>query len=261
METLFFFIDESASNTTKIASLTAIIIQQSDLFRLRKQFFEIYKKIIYKITPDGCENRVIMMPPELHGNNFMQVKKNDQKTKYFETVTDDFRIEILEDIVDYINSNNIKVYRWGYTHKDKVVQDLNTDHDLYSELFLAFNTLLNHYAKCNYVIPIMDSVNPEKLKFITCYPWKGICYSEIYPELTTDNLFMSNSSNFMLSTVFANSEHNEFIQLADILAYLFHKKDLKVKNQVLSNFAERLINVLDSIDEKLIIEKIATMDK
>ena len=258
METLFFFIDETVCEETKIASLVTIKIPQDSILDLRDKFFNIYSKILYEITLKTGK-KTIMMPPELHGKDFLRYNKNDVKTKYLEKITDEFRLEIFDDIVGFINANKISIARFGYTHKDKMVQEFKSDHNLYGDLFLGLTSFINNLAKDHYIIPVMDLVDVKKYKYITSYLWSGISKKKLYPDLDSGNPFYSNANNFILSTVFANSEHNEFIQIVDIIAYLFRKRDLQNKRGKISDFSSRLVEAFNRINPELIFEEITTL--
>ncbi len=107
----------------------------------------------------------------------------------------------------------------------------------------------------------MDYVDSNKLKYITGYSWRGICKAEIYSDIIKDTPIVSNAANVMISTAFANSEHCEFIQLVDIIAYLSHKNDLKEEKQNLSDFGERLVDIYNQIDKELIQQNIRTLKR
>ena len=258
METLFFFIDESKSTETQIASLTCVLVTQNQIFKVRKDLFMIYEKVIKKMN-EGNLQSVIMMPPEFHGSTFLRTSKKSEE-EYYEHINDEFRLEIMEDLIKVVNENNLIIYRIGNTHVDKMVNDFGFDSNLYAELYLQLTALMNSYAENYFIIPVMDYIQDSKLRFISPYVWNCIVYNHLYQDLTEENpICSSNGKNFLINTVFANSSENEIIQLVDIVSYVLQKNDIdKIRND-LSSFSKRIVEIYKVIKKELLLDSIITI--
>lgn len=258
METLFFFIDESKSTETQIASLTCILVTQNQIFKVRNDLFIIYEKVIKKMN-EGNAQSVIMMPPEFHGSTFLRTSKKSEE-EFYKHIDDDFRLEIIEDIIKVVNDNDLSIYRIGNTHADKMVNDFGFDSNLYAELYLQLTALMNSYAEDYFIIPVMDYIQDTKLKFISPYVWNCMVYNHLYKDLTVDNpICSSNGKNFLINTVFANSSEHEIIQLVDIISYVLQKNDIDKIRKDLSPFSKSIVEIYKVIRKELLHDTIITI--
>jgi len=257
-EACFIFIDESISNQIDTASLTGVVISISQFEKVRSDFYKICSKILYYLYPDGlpCANQP---PPVLHGVDFLRKSPKENKRFDFSSITDEFRLQIFNDIINLINEHELFVVRQGYKnvkeilknsfHKDNKLHDLNW--------FNISRTISNNYRDALF-IPVMDGVDNRLVREFCYVIHSSIYVQEMYPELAK-HLSYHQSNSFISPVFFSKAEFTEGIQIADVISYLLHKAEyIKIKNSN-TPFSLGILNCVSRLRKENLINYIGEL--
>lgn len=251
------FVDDSYSDHTKISSLTGVLIPVHKYNALRTQYYQILEWII---KPN--ENTFNLNPPELHASKLF---------KGMPGIDDKQKLKTFNDIVDFVNSNGIEVYRSGVYVTDEVTKNFTPDPEMYSFNFDNLIRLLKDKLSNEMIIPVMDKL-PETNKKFT-YKDKDYDYSlgsmisgsrmatDILRETGGAKLLtIKNTENVLGEVFYADSKYAIFIQIADMIAYLLHILDFSQINEINTDFKSKLLEIALKINQKLINSTIIALE-
>lgn len=250
----FIFIDESL---TKTASLTGVVISLTQFEKVRNDFYKICKKILDYLFPNGLKV-TNQPPPILHGNNFL---RNSQENSEFDfsSVTDDFRFEILNDIVDLINENNLFIVRQGYNNVKEILnKHYKKDNKLYSLNWFNISRTISKNFNNTMFIPVMEGIDRKLVDKFCTLIWSVTYETEIYSEVSKSLSY--NESNTFISPVFTMAKFTEGIQITDIISYLLQKVDYTNTTDSNSEYSKKLKNIALRINESNLINQISKLN-
>src|SRR5437764_11400958 len=109
MNANFLFMDESFHSTTRISSLTGVLVPVDRYPDLRDDFYRLLAPLMR--PSEG----VIKRAPELHGYEFLPQESDETK------------LRILEGIVSLVLSHHLRIYRVGYFITPAIERSFSTD--------------------------------------------------------------------------------------------------------------------------------------
>lgn len=239
MKLNFLFMDECFDERTTISSLTGLLVPASEYAELRVKFYDILQ---WAMRP---EEQVIAWPPELHGRNLLRGEDDNKK------------VQVVEQVVDFVISNDLELYRTGYYINAGVKGVFKGDEKMVSLCWSNMLTLLQSKIEKEMLIPVMDSCGPDIVpKFSGTIQNLDIMRAAGYSE----NLSIEHSENILGEVFYAVSKYSIFTQVADIVSYLRHVVDWSKAGLPMEPFKKRLLTVGERLSPFMTYERIVTMN-
>ena len=258
-EVSFIFIDESVTIDADIASLTGLVIPITQYETIRKDFYKIISEILDYLYPSRHQGTICHQPPILHGRDFLR-DSNENSSFDFSSITDKYRIEVLNKIINIVNDNDLYVIRLGYnnykeicsffTHKDEKLHNLN---------WFNLSSTISHSFQNMLFIPVMEGIDSSLVSKFCNMIWTANYISEMYPEIAK-SLVYSSSNSFVSSVFFTQSKFTEAIQIVDVISYLLQKKDYNTIKGYNTLFSKQLSAVASNLHDKNVLNSIVKMN-
>lgn len=244
--TYFLFVDETVNNQTNVSCFTSLYISQKQYSGVRKDVYEVHRKIKDKLNLGLYADTV-----ELHGKDLL---------KNYTEVDDQFRFEIFKDFVSIINKHKIHVVRIGYNNSKEIANSFKGENQkLYGLHMMNFCGWLNLKTRINKVLVIMDSTNQEIVKVLSRMLFVQTSNALIFPD-QKHSFIIEKPQNIIESVCYVDSRYSEVMQLTDLIGYLFNKMDYKKNGMPLNPFANALCSIGEGIKSELIINQIIKMN-
>ena len=255
-EVNFIFIDESVTEEIDIASLTGLVVPLEKFENIRTDFYKIINKILDVIYPERTDTNKIDYPPILHARTFLQNSRENSAFD-FSNITDEFRIEMLREVLGIIRDYNLLVIRLGYSNYKEIKRDIRDD-KLHNTNWYGLSSTLDSIYQNSILIPVMEGIDSKIVSKFSHIIWGSNCLRELYPRLSK-SLMLKNPNNFYGSVFFTQSKYTECIQIVDIVSYLLQKADyIKIKGTK-SEYSNSMISTLSILNEENLINSIIKM--
>lgn len=250
----YVFIDESICDEIGLATLTSLFIPQKKIGKITRDFYEIIKEILDQFPKTENGSEIIYSTPILHANSFLQNTK-ENKGLDFSEITDEFRIKIMDSILDLVSKYKLHVVRLGYSNYDEILKTNFNDDKMYSTNWLGLSSYIDKYCKFQNVICVMDGNNMKMIKTLSGFISHAKNLSYLYPDIDKSSIFID-SRRFIGNVFYVPARYCEFLQIVDLLAFILHKKDFIDKKNLKSDFTSRIYDLSEKLKTKRIINSV-----
>lgn len=250
------YIDESVNEEASLATLIAIEFESDSIKQITRDFYSIIKLIVDKFPKRNNGSRIIHQTPVLHGRKFL-VNSKDNDRLDFSVIDDEFRLAILQHIVDLVNKNNLKIVRVGYSNYNEIKEKFKDD-KMYGLNWLALSSYFNEKEGNDEYIFIMDGTNTQMIDKLSHFIRES--KSLLYLYDMKDSLIIPNVDRFLNNVFYVPQKFCEPLQIVDIVSYLLQKIDFVRITEKTSSFSEKLIKIANNIREELIVNSIVKMN-
>lgn len=217
----YIFIDESICEEAGLATLTAIFIPQRKLNKVSTSFFKITKEIVDKFQASNT-TKILYPFPLLHGKSLLSDPK-DNPDFDLTIIDDDYRLYIMNKLVDIVLDYRLNVVRLGYNNYTEIKKAGFKDDKLYSTNWLNLSRLIDMFLKTNCAICVMDG---NDLKMINTFSrFISGTKSLFYLHDAEKAAILKNGKRFINNVFYVPAKYSEHLQLVDIISYILHKKD------------------------------------
>lgn len=252
----FIFIDESVTEEIDIASLTGLVVPLDKFENIRTDFYKILNKVLDKIYPNRSEKNRIDYPPILHARTFLQ-NSDENSTFDFSNITDEFRLQILNQVIEIVKNYDLLVIRIGYNNYREIKEHIKDD-KLHNTNWFGLSRTLDYIYHDSVLIPVMEGIDSNIVSKFSGLIWSSNCLRELYPRIAK-SLVYKNSNNFYGSVFFTQSKYTECIQIVDIISYLLQKADFVNIKGTANDFNKSMISSLSILNEEKVINSIIKM--
>jgi hypothetical protein len=251
----YVFIDDSFNNDAGLATLTSIFIPQRKMDSITVDFYKILNQIIEKFPKKNAASRIIYSAPVLHGDSLLQNGKNENKTLDFSNIDDDFRIKIFNDIIDLVIKHKLRIVRCGYNNYDEI-QKMEFKHNHMDNLnWIGLSNYIDRSLKIKKVVCIMEGNNDGMIRAISAWLSSAKETTYLYPDLEKSSAF-TNSKKFIGNVFYVNARYCEYLQIADVIGYILHKKDYIDITRDSSDFSKRIYELHSRLDNNIVLNKL-----
>lgn len=242
------FIDETVNSYTKVSCFTSLYLRIKDYDKIRREIYLIHRKIKDRLGLGQYHDAV-----ELHGKELL---------KGYAMVDDDFRYEILNNIVDIVNKYRIQVYRIGYNNVNEITKLMKGENEkLYGLHMLNYCELLNILTRKHKIFVIMDSIDQKTVNTLSRMVFIQTSNTLTFPDKPMSYV-IDKPQNIIEAISYVDSRYSEMMQMTDLVSYLFNKLDYldQGKENQLNNFAKELCKIGKRIDNRLVYNSIIKMN-
>ncbi len=224
------YADESGNTGTDLDNksqphfvIAGILIKDTDWYDLNYMF----KKRKIQICPD-------LASTEVHTTDIFSSSKSEKKGYNFRKYSLDEILDILEKLVDFIVENKIPIIgapmqKNGFKSYCNEILGPSFKIDPYLYNFVRLSNRYNNFLIEN---------NSNGMIFVDEVRDKVTDVNSMYEKLFFNN-FECNTNNIIENVVFVQSQHNNFIQLADICAFYINKFFCIRFNKLIKNEKKR----------------------
>jgi hypothetical protein len=218
----YIFIDESICEQAGLATLTAIFIPQYKLNKISIDFFKISKEIVDKFQSTNKGPKILYPFPLLHGKSLLSDPK-DNPDFDLSLIDDDFRIYIMDRIIDLALNHKLLIVRLGYNNFIEIKKAGFKDDKMYSTNWLNLSRFIDKYLYTKSAICVMDG---NDIKMINTFSrFISMSKALIYLHQEEESSIFKNGKRFINNVFYVPSKYSEHLQIVDIISYILHKKD------------------------------------
>ena len=250
--TTHIYIDESISDKASLATLTALFIPVRKLKRITVAYYNVIAKILEKLPKTKNGSRIVYPPIVLHANTFLQNSKENRGIDFSNIIEDDFRIELLSDILKIVVSNRLKIVRLGYNNYNEIKKSIFKDEKMYSTNWLNLSRNIDRCAKINKALCIMEGDNMDMINKFSKFLSIAKSRFYLYPDIAKSSVF-SNSKKFIGNVFYVPAQYCEYLQIVDIVSYVLHKRDYIDITGKKTDFSLKVYDLFNLIDNKRLI--------
>ncbi|MFZ4414472.1 MAG: DUF3800 domain-containing protein [Bacteroidales bacterium] len=257
--TYFAFIDESVCEEINIASLIALLIPENKMNLILEDFYKIIKKIIDTFPQEKEGSHLLYHTPVLHANSLLKDKSKDNPSVDLSNITDNFRINIFEEIIQIVEKHKLLVIRVGYNNLNEFKKRKVYSRNLYQLNWMGISSYLDKVELFEKVICIMDGTNLEMVNILSSwiYDSKGMTY--FYPFMQK-SMAISTPNKFLGNVFYTPSKYCEYLQIVDIVAYVLHKKDFKSITNKSNDFIDQIVALSPRIEKHCLANTLVRMN-
>ena len=257
--TKFVYIDESI---TESASLVSLEVDIEKIDKVLRSFYLIIEKILNRMYPEKGSN-VFYPPPVLHGRDFLRNTKEGLNREFdFSNINDDFRLQVIDEIVSLINENNLRIVRFGFSNHKSIINIIKNDDKLHG---LNWSLLSRHFGKMadnNYTF-IVDGVDIHMMDHFSRFlrDARHAFYNDNLCKIMPNSLLLPNIEKFKNNVFYVNDEYCEFLQIIDIIGEILKKSDcLENPRKKNSEYCVRIGKIKSKIKSSLLIDNISYLN-
>lgn len=237
MSTYFLFMDESYGDKTQISSLTGILVSVSRYAQIRSDFYKIIMPYI-----KSKEGGFHLGPIELHGKAFLPDASDQEK------------VEVYGKVIKLVAKHKLKIYRVGYYITKGLAKQFQGDSRLLNLCWFGLMAKVQDTLQKHFVIPVMDGLDMSIAKHFMATT-KG---AEVQDQVGL-NYRPDIKMNLTGEVLFTDSEHSIFIQMADLVSYIFSINDLVREGFTVSSFKDKVHGEIHILSKRQVFEKVLTM--
>jgi hypothetical protein len=214
----FLFLDECMYEPLDLASLTGVLVPLQVYCRVRDEMYRIACQTCLTADPS-------IVPPlvELHGRQLLPALPGP--------VGDPTRLQVLNGVVDLVNSCNLAVIRVAYLNRRDIASVLKGDPKLYGLNFLGLQFGLDEYMKDVLLVPVMDGI-PSSAKKPMVDPSLVRAFALTVREIhhlrqcpRAQGLVSLKHADNLAEPLFGDSASASLLQLADLVSHLLLQVD------------------------------------
>ena len=235
----FLFMDESISQDTNIASLTAMYISFEKYQQLRNQFYETLDW-----ATSSEPGRINLNPPELHGRKLLPEIDDDAQ-----------RLDAVAQIVDLVVKNELVLFRVGYCLTEKFRKTFKKEHSWLGLCWFGLLSVTQKLYQTKILIPVMDSCPINYVREFSSIVKSADIMRAVDLE---HNLSLKNTCN-LAEVLYAHSNFSSLTQVVDIVSYLRHVSDWSKCGLPMSDFKRELLIISERLEPCFQHEEIITM--
>ena len=250
----YVFIDESICDEISLATLTSLFVPQRKIGKITKDFYGIIKEIVQQLPKTNNGTRIIYQTPILHANSFLQNSK-ENGTMDFSGINDDFRIKIMNSILQIISKHKLHVVRLGYSNYNEIRRANFKDDKMYSTNWLGLSSYIDKFCKYQNVVCIMDGNNIKMIKTLSGFIQSAKNLSYLYPDIEKSSVFID-SRRFIGNVFYVPARYCEFLQMVDLISFVLHKKDFIDKKNIQTEFTSKIYALSEKLDNKRVINSV-----
>jgi len=217
----YIFIDESICDEVGFATLTAIFIPQNKLMKVSTDFFKITKEIVDKFQVAN-DIKVLYSFPLLHGKSLLNDPKDNPEFN-LTIIDDDFRLYIMNRIVDLVLKHKLNIVRLGYNNYNEIKKAGFKDDKMYSTNWLNLSRYIDKFLTTMSAICVMDGNDLKMINTISRFI--SGTKSLIYLHQAEKATILKNGKRFINNVFYVPAKYSEHLQIVDIISYILHKKD------------------------------------
>lgn len=244
----FMYLDETVNKQTNVSCVTGIYFSKRNHLAIRKAVYTVHRKIRDELGEGPYAQGV-----EIHGNQLLQGIR-------FANINDEFRLNVIRQMVAIINKYSIRVFRMGYNNAREIAKFTKTKNEkLYGLHMLGFSQLMDYLTRRNKVVMVMDSVNQDAVQTMSRMIYTQTSDTFMFPDQELSYV-IKKPFNILESVVYVDSRFSELMQLSDVIGYLFNKLDYKEQGKPLSEFGNSVVAIAETINNKLVANRITKMN-
>jgi len=249
-ELTWVFIDDSFNNDAGLATLTSIFIPQRKMESITIDFYKILSQIIDKFPKKNAHSRIIYSAPVLHGDSLLKNGKKENSTLDFSNIDDDFRIKIFNDIIDLVIKHKLRIVRLGYNNYDELSKMNFKQNQMDNLNWIGLSTYIDRSLKIKKAVCVMEGNNDKMIHALSAWLSSAKETSYLYPDLEKSSAF-KNSKKFIGNVFYVNARYCEYLQIADVIGYILHKKDYIDITGNRSDFSKRIYELQPRLEKNI----------
>lgn len=235
----FLFMDESISDDTNVASLTAMFVPSTKYRVLRNKFYE---GLNWAVRPEP--NNINLDPPELHG------------CKLLPDIDDDgIRLKTVSRVVDLVVENDIDIFRVGYRLTKSFRESFKPQHAWTGLCWLGIQAVTQRLFENELIVPVMDSCSMHHVQGIS----GQVRTADIMRSVGLESSLSINNTDNLGEVLYAHSNFSSLTQVVDIVSYLRHVADWAEGGLEMTDFKRSLDNISERLVPQLRYENVIEM--
>lgn len=233
------FLDDSFSSKSRIAALTAILLPAAEYARLQTGYFRAFG-FHGEAASDQFHG-----PAVLHGMKFLPNEPDSRK------------LQVLNDVVDYVLANEVEVYRVGYYIRRNIPRTFVADPHLEGPCWISILSILEPILETSTVIPVMDGFDRERVGRFS----RMIKFMDAARMADRETMLsIRHSESLIGETFYADSRYSIFVQLADVIGFLRSASDLIRDGKDVSEFKARVADVSERLAPAIACEHVIALN-
>ena len=222
MSTHFLFMDEKYpdNNTTgekAILSLAGVLLKAEQHSELRREFYELLKRIA------PVEAGVVPPVPKIHASELLPNATEDEHFDFYESLT------------EILIKRQVEIYRVGYQYVDKMRTLFNEDVGVLSACFFSMLSVVQNRIE-GVVWPVME-IDRTNAKHDATFSGSMQNLDYLTAQLGPENMSIDNTK---FGELLYSTKRSATGVVADCVTYLLHQRYLKNRGDPQTEYKKKL---------------------